>query len=172
MKGTAVTEAQSQSASTASLHIRRYEPGDQSAVWALHLSGLNETGTNPGDGEWHKDVADIAKYYLDGGVFLVGELNGEIVAMGGLRRVNNELGELRRLRVKTEYRRFGFGEKILQLREDIARGLGYKKLVFTTTENQVASQKLHEKNGYVEVSRDEISVQGRNYKVIFYEKAL
>jgi hypothetical protein len=65
------------------LHIRHYEPGDKRAVRRLHDEALNEVGAHLGAGPWDDDLDDIEGVYLEsGGEFLVGELEGEVVAMG------------------------------------------------------------------------------------------
>jgi len=60
------------------LHIRRYEPGDKSAVRRLHEDALNEVGAHLGSGPWDEDLDKIESVYLEsGGEFLVGIRGGE-----------------------------------------------------------------------------------------------
>jgi hypothetical protein len=73
------------------LNIRRYQSGDRRAVRRLHDDALNEVGAHLGCGPWDADLDEIENVYLDqDGEFLVGVLDGEIVAMGALKRISQE----------------------------------------------------------------------------------
>jgi hypothetical protein len=73
------------------VRIPRCQLADQQPVWDLHHIALREVGAHLGTGPWDDDLCDIERLYLDGtGEFLVGELNGEIVAMGA--RQNRGVG--------------------------------------------------------------------------------
>jgi hypothetical protein len=73
------------------LRIRRYEPEGREALWRLHNEALDEVGAHLGNGPWDDDLHGIEAAYLEaGGEFLVGVLDGRVVAMGALRRVSPE----------------------------------------------------------------------------------
>ncbi len=75
------------------LTIRRYQPYDQQAVWSLHNLALDQVGAHGGNGPWDEDVRRVeATYLADGGEFLVGVLQGRVVAMGALRRRSTVAG--------------------------------------------------------------------------------
>ena len=151
------------------LLIRRYRAPDRDAVWELHNVALDAVGAHGGHGPFDDDLHHIEDVYLSGGgEFLVGELDGRIVAMGALRPHDDDLPEITRMRVHPDCWRRGFAQSILNRLEDRACELGYRKLCLDTTAGQVAAQRMYEKNGYVEVGR------GRAYgfEVIRYEKQL
>jgi Acetyltransferase (GNAT) family len=100
--------------SAAAIQIRRYGEGDEEAVWTLHNVALHTVGAHLGNGPWDDDLRSVRTVYLEtGGEFLVGELDGEIVAMGALRRVGADVAELKRMRVHPSQQRRGHGELIL-----------------------------------------------------------
>ena len=72
-----------------SLEIRRYVPRDYERVFELHVLGLEQTGTHVDSWAYGQDLSSpealAATYLGDRGDFLVGELDGVIVAMGALR---------------------------------------------------------------------------------------
>jgi len=143
---------------TEDLHIRRHEPGDHDAVWRLHNEALWPTGAHPGNGPWDDDLHHVDTVYLDaGGEFVVGELKGEIVAMGGLRRTGPEDGEITRMRVKPEYQRRGLGKAILEALEIRARELGIRVLHLETTVIQQQAQRFYEQHGYQPVTRRRVA---------------
>ena len=151
------------------LTIRRYEPGDRDAVWGLHKTALRAAKADIGDGPWDDDFHQIEDIYLnDGGEFVVGLLEGRVIAMGALRRSSQLRAEIKRMRVHPDCDRRGFGQAILTVLEQRARELGYNTLHLDTTTIQQAAQRLYAKNGYVEVARS----QAHGFDLIFYEKKI
>ena len=151
------------------LAIRRYEPSDHEAIWSLHKTALRAVNADAGDGPWDDDFHQIEDVYLrGGGEFLVGVLDGRVVAMGALRRSSEFRAEVKRMRVHPDYHRRGFGQAILTALEQRARELGYRTLRLDTTTVQEAAQRLYTKNGFVEVGRS----QAHGFELIFYEKKL
>jgi GNAT superfamily N-acetyltransferase len=102
------------------LEIRRYEPRDKNAVWRVHERAFWATLPRffPAVG---RDLRDVPGAYLDGGEFLVGEVADEIVAIGGFRPVNERTVELKRLRVRPDCWRRGYGRTLVAVLEDQAR---------------------------------------------------
>ncbi|MEK7532144.1 MAG: GNAT family N-acetyltransferase [Patescibacteria group bacterium] len=152
------------------LEIRPYTPTDSEAVIHLHNVALEAAGAHVGNGPWDSDLLNIKGVYLENnGAFLVGLLDGQIVAMGALRKISDEKGEIKRMRVLPQFQRQGFGQAILDVLEKEAVKKGYKTLCLDTTVLQVAAQKMYLKNGYAEVRRTK---QGFPFETIFYEKRL
>ena len=149
--------------------IRPYEPSDLDAVWELHNVALEATGAHLGNGPWDSDLKDIPNVYQrNQGCFLVGVLDGRIVAMGALRRTDPIRAEIKRMRVHPEFQQRGFGTQILKALEAEARRLGYQVLHLDTTTLQTAAQKLYEKQGYRKIGTTKI---GR-FDALLYEKQL
>lgn len=109
-----------------------------------------------------------AAYLEDGGEFLVGTLDGRIVAMGALRKTSADRAEVKRMRVHPDFQRRGFGQTILDALETKAREMGYKTLHLDTSTLQTAAQQFYAKNGYAETGREK---HGR-FTLIFYKKRL
>jgi GNAT superfamily N-acetyltransferase len=151
------------------LHIRRYESKDKLAVRRLHDDALNEVGAHLGSGPWDEDLDEIEDVYLNsGGEFLVGVLNGEIVAMGALMKLTPEKAELKRMRVRPGLQGRGYGQAMLDVLHRRAAKLGYSRLRLDTTVQQRAAQRLYLENGYGETGRGVIGP----FDCIFYERKL
>jgi GNAT superfamily N-acetyltransferase len=149
------------------LRIRRYEPEDRRAVRGLHDDALNEVGAHLGTGPWDDDLDEIETFYLDeGGEFLVGAVDGEVVAMGALMRISPERAELKRMRVRPGLQGRGYGQTMLDALHRRASDLGYSRLRLDTTVQQRAAQRLYLKNGYREAGRGVIGP----FDCIFYER--
>jgi GNAT superfamily N-acetyltransferase len=149
------------------LHIRRYEPGDKRAVRRLHDDALNEVGAHLGSGPWDDDLDDIEGVYLEsGGEFLVGELEGEVVAMGAIRRISPDAAEVKRMRVRPGLQGRGYGQAMLDSLHRRAADLGYTTLHLDTTVQQRAARGLYLKNGYREVGWGSVGP----FWCVFYER--
>ena len=81
------------------LQIRRYQHADREQVLRLHKVALQAVDAYS-PGPWDDDLDDIDRNYLGtGGEFLVGVLDADVVAMGALRRIDQDTPELKRMRV-------------------------------------------------------------------------
>ena len=151
------------------LLIRRYEPGDEEAVWRLHNDALDAVGAHLGNGPWDDDLRRIGPIYLqNGGEFLVGVRGDRVISMGALKRTSPGRAEVKRMRVAPGLQGNGFGRAMLDALESRAAELGYAALRLDTTVQQRAARGLYEKNGYREARRGRIGP----FDCIFYEKAL
>jgi GNAT superfamily N-acetyltransferase len=135
--------------------IRDYEPTDARAVRELHVQVLSAIGALF-PGPWDEDFDHIIDVYVHpGGAFLVGELDGALVAMGALRRIDSTTGELKRMRVLPGLQRRGYGQQILDALEQRARERGVSYLELDTTTTQIAAKEFYAKNRYTLVGRRE-----------------
>lgn len=164
------------------LRIRRVEPGD-----GPRLRELNETALRGVDAfaedVVETDLHDVEAAYLDaGGEFLVGELDGEVVAMGAVTPLDGDTpfadavvrpddgpaAEITRMRVDPDYQQRGIGSRLLAELEARARHLGFTVLVLDTTARQEGAQRLYEGFGYEHAE----TVEWREYEVLLYRKPL
>jgi ribosomal protein S18 acetylase RimI-like enzyme len=151
------------------LVIRTYETADYDAVWRLHRAALQAVGADAGEGPWEDDLRAIeATYLASGGAFLVGLLDGQIVAMAALRPKGPGAAEVKRMRVLPAHQRRGFGGRMLAALEEHARRRGFATLQLDTTVQQHAAQRLYERHGFQEVRRGRML----GFDCIFYEKQL
>ena len=152
------------------LRIRRYVPEDHAAVFALHQECLDQVGLRPGDGVYYDDdFARVEEIYLrTQGEFLVGEVEGEIAAIGGLRRVDDVIAEMVRLRVRPDEQGQGYGAAVVTVLEERAYELGYRMLRADTTVKQPVAMELYRSFGWREIDR---KVTGATVTV-YFEKSL
>jgi len=151
------------------LEVRRYRPADHGAIWDLHNLALSQVGAHAGNGPWDDDLHHIEAVYLhDHGEFLVGTLDGQIVAMGALRRIDPEIAEIKRMRVHPAFQRRGYGGAILRMLEQRAAELGYHTLRLDTTTRQEGAQAFYAQNGYRQVGRGRYGA----FELVLYEKLM
>ncbi len=104
------------------LLVRRYRDDDHDAVWALHNLALDSVGARGANGPWDDDLHSIPSVYIDArGEFLVGRVDGDIVAIGALRQSGPGQGEIKRMRVHPRFQRCGFGRRSFSTRESRPR---------------------------------------------------
>lgn len=149
------------------LEIRRFEKKDEDAVFEVHLKAIGSSGAHLAERD--ADFKDIESLYIEsGGEFLVGMIDGQIVAVGGLKKMTDDIGEIHKMRVHPLFQQQGFGPAILHRLEQRARELGFNVLQLDTAVLQTGAQKLYEKNGYKEYKRGEVG----GFSCIYYRKML
>ena len=87
------------------------------------------------------------------GVFLVGYEDGEPVAIGGVRPLEDGICEIKRMYVVPAARSRGAGRALLAALEDAARALGYERVRLDAGPEQRQSRALFAEAGYVEIER-------------------
>ena len=85
------------------------------------------------------------------GVYVVGYEGTEAVAGGGVRRLSEDVGEIKRMYVRPEARSRGLARALLVALEEAARSLGYLAVRLDTGPKQVHALALYRSAGYVDV---------------------
>lgn len=87
------------------------------------------------------------------GAFLVGYEDGRPVAIGGVRRLEDKVCEIKRMYVVPGARSRGAGRALLAALEDAARRLGYERVRLDSGPEQEHGRDLFARTGYVEIAR-------------------
>lgn len=111
--------------------IRKFESKDQAPAKALINAGLVEYFGFI-DETLNPDLEDITSSFADG-CFLIGEIDGELVATGGYKPVNDETVKIERVFVHSKFRRRGFASQICTALVAEAKKAGFKRVVLETT---------------------------------------
>jgi len=86
-----------------------------------------------------------------GGVYLVGFEDGHPIAGGGVRRLSDEMAEIKRMYVVPRARSRGIAAALLAALEEQAESLGYAVVRLDTGPKQVHAQVLYRTAGFVDV---------------------
>jgi len=86
------------------------------------------------------------------GAFLVGYEDETPIAIGGVRRLDEGICEIKRMYVVPEARSHGVGRALLAALEDGARELGYERVRLDCGPAQQHSRRLFAAAGYVEIA--------------------
>lgn len=160
--------------------IRRFRRTDASTLWALaDLIDIGDTGDPklplallPAEHPPSRfsDLADIEGSFLRiGGEFLVAELAGHTVGMGGIRPTVGQRAEVKRVRVHPAARRRGVGRALMTTLEKRATELGLRELHLDTIDDP-ESMSFYRRLGYREVGRE--PVRGQSWILVYYVKPL
>ena len=101
------------------------------------------------------DIADFQRAYNEnGGIFLVTVENGHVVGTGALRRLEEGVGEIKRLWLLPEYQGQGLGYQMMQLLMGEARRRGYTLLrLETSPKYQVRAYAFYRRLGFYDIQR-------------------
>lgn len=125
------------------LVIKKINPNDTNAIPIVDELSQNLLKRFGSDGrnsftDWEYDNS---KY-----IFVVAELNSEIVGCGAIRPISEEIGEVKRMYSK--YQRKNIGQTILAFLEQQAIEMGYAKLVLETRTKNEEACAFYRKAGY------------------------
>lgn len=162
------------------LFIRRARETDVSRLRELMESAHRDAGA------YFEDVGDdfdgLEDEYLPEGEFLVGEVEGRIVASIAYRDpdevvqsfadVSERTVQLKRFNVEPEYQRRGYGNRIYGELERRAREAGHEEIVLHTTGRQTAARRFYEERGYDLIERTDIEEFSESFELFVYRKRL
>ncbi len=129
-----------------SVSIRSFQPRDQSACDNLYRAGL--LGGTLAENDSGLDLDDIESVYMktDGNHFWVAQTSESIVVgMIGVQHHDEDVGEIRRLRVHPDYRRRGVGSTLIERALRWCEEHNYLKITLDTYLEREAAIKLFQK---------------------------
>jgi len=139
------------------------EPVDSpvaAALWRAYYTEVSDRwyrlheGRDTDPEELEREVAADSGEYLrpPGGVLLVGRYGGEPVGTAGVRLLDAETAELKRVFVREESRGLGGAALLVTAAEDAARELGAGRMVLDTRNDLVEARALYARLGYEETA--------------------
>jgi len=163
--------------------LRRYRPADRERVEAVMESALRDAGVHFEEAPPDADGTLTEEYLDSGGEFLVGEVDGRIVATGAFRPpggfvteclddVKEGAAEIKRMHVAPDYQRRGYGQHVLDELQRRARNRGHTVLVLNTSSIQTPAHRFYESNGFAEIGREPVGAGGKSFDLVFYRKSL
>jgi ribosomal protein S18 acetylase RimI-like enzyme len=130
------------------LLIRSFRREDLPACTQLYREGL--LGGKIAENDTGLDMDDIERAYMasPGSHFWVAQATGdaaEVVGMIGVQQHEDNVGEIRRLRVRQDLRRRGIGSALIETALKFCRDRGYLKIALDTFVEREPAIKLFEK---------------------------
>lgn len=103
-----------------------------------------------------------------GGIILCKE-EGAFIGCVGIRKINDEIAEMKRMWIKTNHHGKGLGSVLLQKAIELAKNCGYKKIQLDTLNTMTPAINLYKKHGFVEIPA---YYYNPNETVVYFEKLL
>lgn len=91
------------------------------------------------------------KYALPEGALLLAFLDGQAAGCIALRKVSEDIAEMKRLYVRKPYRGYGLGRQLAQMIIDKAKSLGYSSIRLDTVPSMQAAQHLYSSLGFYDI---------------------
>lgn len=121
-----------------------------SAILELHREAMAGFGDRTLPDSENNDLNRIEDVYDNGnGMFFVGLMEGKAVAMGGFQRLSADVVELKRMRIRTDFRRRGLGSQLLFHLEKQAVECGARIIQLETAKSRAGTLNFYEKHGYL-----------------------
>lgn len=130
------------------------DPQSSEALWAMteyfaELDRRFPAGFDPGD----TLVVDAPSMRVPEGAFVVAHSDGDVVACGGVKRIDTTTAEIKRMWVHERVRGAGVGRRLLEHLEDLARSLGHSQVVLDTNATLSEAIAMYERAGYSPIER-------------------
>jgi GNAT superfamily N-acetyltransferase len=137
--------------SAPALRLVRFQAEHQEAILTLHHSAMSRFTVGMSATEEEADLRDIETAYLrGGGEFLVGLLDGQVMAMGGFRCLSTDTAELKRMRIRSDLQGKGYGTQLLHELERLAAARHIQTLCLETAKARPLTLQFYCKHGYQE----------------------
>ena len=170
-----------------SLVFRRYQPSDYDQVAALWRrinrelapAGMEEIFEQYIATAISGELVRLSELFSEAkrNAFWVVDRQGGIVGCFGIESHSETDTELRRMYLDREFRGHGVAKRMLECAEELARSLGFRKMVASTAEIQRAADRLYRRSGFrqvrVEVAQAMTAKQaGGGLTRFYFEKEL
>src|ERR1700730_14003162 len=134
------------------VQIKAEAPDGADARWCLgeyfrELADRFQTGFDPA----RSISADADELTPPAGAFVIARLGGRPIGCGALKVKDRNIGEVKRMWVRTDARGLGVGRRMLETLETLAREFGLGTLRLETNRTLREAQALYRKCGYLEV---------------------
>ena len=147
-------------------------------LWIDYLTWGNDNmqmlyGVHPHDPEKtaEQDIQMIDKFLQPNGRLMLAFFDKNVCGTGCLKRINEEIGEIKRMYVNPAFRKIGAGRAILESLINAAKEAGYRKLRLDSIKFMESAHSLYRSFGFRDISayeEVEIPEQFRQY-LLFME---
>ena len=138
--------------------IRKAHTGDENVIQELVGKVLNDYDLRLNTLTIDKDITNVYNHYFSkNGWFAVLEYNAKPVGTYGIYRIDDNVCELRKMYLLNECQGEGLGKMMMEDAIEVARKLGYKKMILETNKVLYKAVQLYQKFGFVEYKPSHLS---------------
>ena len=119
-------------------------------------------------------MEDLEAFFPPHGRIFLSQFNGKFVGIGCLKQLDNNVGEIKRIFVKPEYRGKGIGKLILERLIAEARSIGYKQVRLDSPKFSIEVHRLYQSMGfqYIEPYSGSGGAKAQTDNVVYMELVL
>jgi ribosomal protein S18 acetylase RimI-like enzyme len=117
-------------------------------VRELFLEYAGALGVDLGFQDFERELAELPGNYV---ALLVAEVDGVVAGSAGVREFGPDVGELKRLYVRPEFRSHGLGRELSEEAIARARAAGFRSLRLDTLPTMAAATALYRSLGFREI---------------------
>ena len=119
-------------------------------LWSLHAYSIYRIFYGYNSFHMRTDMKDreLRFWTTPPNAYLLAKVNDTVVGMVSFQHINEQTAELNRLSVDIQYRRLGIAKMLTENLIQLVRKQGYRKVVATTTSNQVGAHRFYENLGF------------------------
>jgi putative acetyltransferase len=145
-------------------------PAEYAAAAALFTEYANWLGIDLGFQHFEQELQALDKMYsAPQGAIILCKIENEYVACVGVRKLKDDIAELKRMYVKPGYRRKGIAGTLMEMSLKLAREAGYKKIVLDTLNTMTDAMNLYVSFGFAEIAP---YYHNPNTTVVYFEREL
>jgi DNA-binding MarR family transcriptional regulator/GNAT superfamily N-acetyltransferase len=126
---------------------------DATAALSSYFAELDvrfRAGFVPSDGGADHDAAAMSAPH---GAFVVVRDDRDVIGCGGVLRIDRRTAEIKRMWIGVDWRGLGLGRRLLVHLENVARDLGYRRVVLDTNETLCEAIAMYRSHSYVAIDR-------------------
>ena len=98
-----------------------------------------------------QDMTELGMFTPPDGRLTLVTLESELVGIGCLRKIEDEIGEIKRMYLRPNYRGRGIGKELLEFLFEEAKSLGYKTIRLDSVHFMDAAHSLYRSFGFIEI---------------------
>ena len=119
-------------------------------LWSLHAYSIYRIFYGYNSFHMSTDMKDreLQFWTTPPNAYLLAKVNDTVVGMVSFQHIDEQTVELNRLSVDIQYRRLGIAKMLTENLIQLVRKQGYRKVVATTTSNQVGAHRFYENLGF------------------------
>ena len=100
---------------------------------------------------FEQDMLELEKFSPPHGRLLVAEYQGQVAGLASMKRIREDIGEIKRMYVRPEFRGKKIGKALLDSLINEAREIGYKRIRLDSVRFMTVAQSLYRASGFQEI---------------------
>ena len=154
--------------------MRDFAAGDTAAILALNMHAQNPEADIASSLRHYPELLDIPANFQRDGAFIVGLVDGVIIAMGSITPADESVFEIDYIRVAISHQRRGYARAVMKGLEARVFELGGTAAILRVSADNTAARNLYESMGYVvDMAADTVyDVDGNAFHPVKYRKDL